>query len=102
MPLAIDDGIELPFAVSIENGELLSGTYRPATQAEAAKYAREFEAVRPDADAERVRLRANYLAAHVLTWDATNRKGEPVPPTADVMAKLPPGYAGQLVTLVSG
>lgn len=95
----IEDGFVLPFAAAVENGPALTGTYRPATPAEVDAYRAELAAARPGADREKVR--AEFLAAHLTGWDAEGRAG-PVPPTAENLGRIPAGYADRVELHVTG
>jgi hypothetical protein len=95
----IEDGFLLPFTAEVEGGPTLTGTYRPATPAEVDAYRVELARTKPGA--ERESARAEFLAAHVLSWDAEGKHG-PVPPTAENLGKIPAGYADRVELHVTG
>jgi len=95
----IEDGFELPFEASVENGPTLAGTYRPAVPAEVKAYRQRIAAAK--APEESVRVQAEFLAAHVLSWDAEGKAG-PVPPTADALTRIPEAYADAIEAHVTG
>ena len=99
--LVINDGYTLPFSTEPgpTNLPVVSGKYRPALfdAMSAWRYDLRMAATgKAEADAT-----AKFLADHLCEWDVSDPHGKPLPPTAEIIRKVPEPILEQLIRIVS-
>ena len=94
-----DDGFTLDGSIPTRPGLApLSFQYRPALPVAVYQYMRA-----PKGTGEQeVKAVVDLLSAHLVSWDATGRNGEPVPITRETLARVAYPIQQRLIDAVTG